>query len=443
MAGGRGDRAVEDLQQGRFAGTVRADDAEAVARADQPRHVVEDLTASHGDLPRRGRDLRRGLVDVVTRLVRLLLSLPGGLRRLSRLGHAGVHQSRIGQIVDGDLHAAVRLRFGIHGRHHVHTRGRSLHFRHIRIDIGLALRMFEDLRHVDEIDHLLAETRCGHLLQLQRVAHRWHVRNELARRLDMELLLGGAGAGATGEPCKLLAGQVAALRLAHIGLTIALHALQHIRGVSAFERVDHAVVDLPHRFTYLVEEPAVVGDEQQRALAGRPTVLQVFGEPVDRHHIQVVRGLVKRENVPVLEQQAGKVGAAALTAGQRADFRVQADAAEQRFDDFTRFGFRGPLVIFSPFQRGFAHRGVVVERVTLVEHAERQSIAHGHATGIRFLRAFEQVQQRGFAVAVLADDADAVAFENALRHIGENILGRESERNVFKSQIISRHNSPM
>ena len=59
MAGGRGDRAVEDLQQGRFAGTVRADDAEAVARADQPRHVVEDLTAGHGDLPRRGCHFRR------------------------------------------------------------------------------------------------------------------------------------------------------------------------------------------------------------------------------------------------------------------------------------------------------------------------------------------------------------------------------------------------
>ena len=186
-----------------------------------------------------------------------------------------------------------------------------------------------------------------------------------------------------------------------------------------------------------------MGDEQQRALTGRPTVLQMFGEPMDRHHVQVVGGLVERENVPILEQQACQVGAATLAAGQGADLRVQTDAAEQRFDDFTRFGFRGPLVIFSPFQRGFAHRGVVVERVTLVEHAERQSIAHGHATGIRLLRAFEQVQQRGFAVAVLADDADAVAFENALRHIGENILGRESERNVFKSQIISRHNSPM
>ena len=379
--------------------------------------------------------------------MRLLLRVLFRLRRrLPRFRHTGVHQSRIGQIVDCDFDAAVRLRFGVHRRHHVHAGGRRFHFGDVRInrvDVRLALRMFENLRHVDEVDHLLAQAGRGHLLQFQRVAHRRHVGDELTRRLDVELLLGGTGAGATGQPGKLLARQVAALGFAHIGLTVAFHALQHVGGVTTLERVDHAVVDLPHRFADLVEEPTVVGDEQQRALAGRPTVLQVLGEPVDRHHVQVVGGLVKRENVPVLEQQAGKVGAATLAAGQRADFRVQADAAEQRFDDFTRFGFRGPLVIFSPFQRGFAHRGVVVERVTLVEHAERQSIAHGHATGIRLLRAFEQMQQCRFAVAVFADDADAVAFENALRHIGENILGRESERNVFKSQIISRHNSPM
>ena len=205
----------------------------------------------------------------------------------------------------------------------------------------------------------------------------------------MELLLGGTRAGAAGEPCELLARQVAALRLAHIGLTVAFHALQHVGGVTTLERVDHAVVDLPHRFADLVEEPTVVGDEQQRALAGRPTVLQVLGEPVDRHHVQVVGGLVERENVPILEQQAGKVGAATLAAGQRADFRVQADAAEQRLHDFARSGLGRPLVVLAPFERGLAHGGIVIKRVTLVKHAERQSVAHGYAPGIRFLCTFE------------------------------------------------------
>ena len=48
-----------------------------------------------------------------------------------------------------------------------------------------------------------------------------------------------------------------------------------------------------------------MGDEQQCAGAGGPTILQMFGEPVNRHDIQMVGGL------------------------------VQADAAEQRLDDLT------------------------------------------------------------------------------------------------------------
>ena len=62
MAGGRGDRAVEDLQQRRFAGAVRANNADTIARADQPRHIVKDLAACHGDLLRGGRDLGRGII---------------------------------------------------------------------------------------------------------------------------------------------------------------------------------------------------------------------------------------------------------------------------------------------------------------------------------------------------------------------------------------------
>ena len=84
-------------------------------------------------------------------------------------------------------------------------------------------------------------------------------------------------------------------------------------------------------------------------------------------------------------------------------------------------------VILAAFQRGRAHGGVVVQRVVLVEHAERQSAALGDSPGIRLLSAFEQVQQRGFAVAVAADDADAVALEYALRHIGEDGFGGEGE----------------
>ena len=285
----------------------------------------------------------------------------------------------------------------------------------------------EDLRDVDQVDDLLAQARRGHLLEFDGVAHGRHVGDELPRGLDMELLLGGAGAGAARQPGELLAREVAALRLSHISLSVALHALQHVCGVAAFERVDHAVVDLPHRLAHLVEEPAVVGDEQQRPLPFRPAVLEMFGKPVDCHDVQMVGGLVEREDVPILEQQPGQVGAASLASGQRADAGVEVDAAQQRLDDLARLVVGGPLVILAAFQRGRAHGGVVVQRVALVEHAERQSAALGDSPGIRLLSAFEQVQQRGFAVAVAADDADAIALEYALRHIGEDGFGGEGE----------------
>ena len=233
--------------------------------------------------------------------MRHFLDLRGLNCGLLRLRHAGIHQSWIGQIVNGNLHAAMHLRFGIHGRHHVHARSGILHLRHIRVNLGLTLRMLEDLRHIDQINHLLAQTGRGHLLQFQRIAHGRHVGDKLTRGLDMELLFGGTCASATRQPCELLTRQIAPLGFAHIGLAIAFHALQHVRGVAAFERLDLAVMYFPHGFAHFIEEPTIVGDEQQCALAFAPTVLQMLGQPVDGHHVQVVGGLVERKNIPILK----------------------------------------------------------------------------------------------------------------------------------------------
>ena len=202
-------------------------------------------------------------------------------------------------------------------------------------------------------------------------------------------------------------------------------------------------MDFPHRFADLVQEPAIVGHEQQSALAFGPAVLQMFGKPVDSDHVEMVGGLVKCKNIPILEQQSGQIGAATLAAGQGADLGIQAHAAEQCLDDFTGSVIGRPFVVGAAFERGLTDGGVVVERIALVKHAERESAALRHAAGIRLLGSAEEVQQRGFAVAVLADDADAVALENTLRHISEDGFGSESERNVFQSNVISRHDSPM
>ena len=115
MAGGRGDRPVENLQQRGLASAVRADNAETVAGTDQPGHVVQHLTAGDGDLVRGGgggercrfpgRVLEgsplarrggasRGLSPGHTRGVG---SLCGRVRGDSRgKGDAGIAQARVG-----------------------------------------------------------------------------------------------------------------------------------------------------------------------------------------------------------------------------------------------------------------------------------------------------------------------------------------------------------
>ena len=114
MPGCRRERAVDELEQRGFAGAVRADDAETVTGADQPGHVVENLATGDGDLLRRGGDLRRDrlLRDTLTFRERLRLRL--GFRcGLDGFRHAGVHEARVGERVDGDFdgtgHARLRV----------------------------------------------------------------------------------------------------------------------------------------------------------------------------------------------------------------------------------------------------------------------------------------------------------------------------------------------
>lgn len=49
----------------------------------------------------------------------------------------------------------------------------------------------------------------------------------------------------------------------------------------------------------------------------------MLGKPVDSDHVEMVGGLVKCENIPILEQQSGQIGAATLAAGQGADLGIQ------------------------------------------------------------------------------------------------------------------------
>lgn len=113
-----------------------------------------------------------------------------------------------------------------------------------------------------------------------------------------------------------------------------------------------------------------------------------------------------------MQQQTREIDPSALAAGERADRGLEVHAAQQRLDDIARIGIRRPLVILSILQGGVADGGIVIQRITLVQHAEAQIATPGDLPTVGPLRFGEQPQQGGFAVAVAADDADAIAFED-------------------------------
>ena len=117
---------------------------------------------------------------------------------------------------------------------------------------------------VEQVDDVLAEPRGRQAGQRDRVAQGRLVGDQLGGRVHPELRLRGARRCAAAQPRQLLAHQVLPLGLGDRRHPVALHPLQHVRGVPALERLDDAVVHLPGRGRHLVEEPPVVGHHHER-----------------------------------------------------------------------------------------------------------------------------------------------------------------------------------
>src|SRR5690606_7444142 len=75
-----------------------------------------------------------------------------------------------------------------------------------------------------------------------------------------------------------------------------------------------------------------------------------------------------------------------------------------------------------------------VEAVLLGENADRDAPAHRHSTGVRLLEPCEHAHEARLAVAVAADDADAVALVDAEGHAVEDDGGGEFESEGFSPE---------
>ncbi len=270
--------------------------------------------------------------------------------------------------------------------------------------------------HALQLEHGLAEAGVGEAHQLGAVARRRHVGDELVGGLDAVAGLGGPGGGAAAQPGQLLAHQVLPLGLLGGGDPLALCAGEDVVAVAALVLVHLAALHVPHAGADLVEEPAVVGDADERGAA----LLQVLGQPGDALDVEVVGGLVEDQEVLVGDEQLGEGDAAALAAGERADDGVEAlaeagqvEAAEETGQDVADLGVAGPLVVGHVADDLVADGGLGIEGVVLGEDSHAQAAGLGDPAGVGLLQLGEHPDEGGLAVAVAADHADAVPLGHA------------------------------
>ena len=178
-----------------------------------------------------------------------------------------------------------------------------------------------------------------------------------------------------------------------------------------------------------------MGHHEQGAFVATPPVLQVVGKPADRAHVEVVGGFVEHDDVPVADEDARKVDAAALAARKGAYRGGGIDVAQQLVDDVTG------LAVGLPYVGGRARpsedtldRVVVGKGVGLPQHAHRGAAAGNDLTAVGLDAPRQNLEEGRLAVAVLAHDADAVAGVHAERHVAEQLLRRVFEPHVFAGE---------
>ena len=152
----------------------------------------------------------------------------------------------------------------------------------------------------------------------------------------------GPGRRAAAQPGQLLADQVLPAYLGGGGLPLPLGLGEHERRVAALVGVDHAVVDLPRRLADRVEEPAVVGDHDQRARAGRRRW------SASQATASTSRWLVGSSSTT----RSWSPSSSAASEQRRrsppdspSDGAVEGDAGQQHLDDLAGARVGGPLVV--------------------------------------------------------------------------------------------------
>jgi hypothetical protein len=131
----------------------------------------------------------------------------------------------------------------------------------------------------------------------------------------------------------------------------------------ALEEAAAPGLDLEHRGADGLQEPAVVGDEDDR----RVELLQGLLEPLERLDVEVVRRLVEQQEVRAGRERAGEAGAGELAAGERLEVAVEVGVGEaEAVDDGVRA--LAPRVAADGLVLGHDARVAVVDPLVAAGH---------------------------------------------------------------------------
>ena len=225
-------------------------------------------------------------------------------------------------------------------------------------------------RHVVELEDRLAQPGVGEGEQLHVVAGRGLALDELVCCIDAELRLGRPCGRPSAQPGKFLAQEVLPPSFRGSRLAGPLRLAQHEGGVAAVVLLDPAVDDLPRAIAQGVEEPAVVGDDDDRESRTRR---EVIGKP--RHHfdVEVVGRLVEQEQVEVGDEGTGELDPPALPAGHLAELAIEQGffkTPEQPVEDLANRGVARPLVHILAGHDVLRHGHLGIEGLGLRDRAD-------------------------------------------------------------------------
>ena len=232
------------------------------------------------------------------------------------------------------------------------------------------------------------------------------------RNFGFDVRAGGAAA----QPGQLLADQVLPAHLGGGGLPLPLGLGEHERGVPALVGVDDAVVHLPGPLADRVEEPAVVGDHDQRRRRGatRCSASQATAS-TSRWLVgssSTIRSWSPSSSAASEQRRRSPPESPATARSRETPASSTSTTSRVRGSAAHSWSARPPST---------ASRTVWVSSsvVALVEVADVQAAAARDPAGVGLLEPGHHLEQRGLAVAVAADDADPLARADAEGDVGE------------------------